>query len=473
MANTIEASFGLNLSPLRAAASKAIAIGRGLARGFARVLTGPLTKLGAVLGTLFAGAAFLRGVKAAYDLGDSLADLSARTGIGVKNLVILRQQLQDNGMAADDLGGVINKLQNSLGKKGAGDALAGIGIALSDLQGMAPDAQFIAVGKAIGGIQNPAIRAQAAIALFGRSGGELLTLFSDPSFGSGSKALGAQAELLARNAATFGIISDRLGRAGNVLRGFFLGVAERITGAVLPLLTRLEGMDLIGIGQKFGDAITAASQIFIGAFKSPELIAVALGAALNAALAETLNFFVNGLIKGARLFVATMLDGVANVLKFLGADKASNAASVAGAAMRGAASSGAGDLFGAEQMKAAASVAVGALRGTGKADLQNEIGQPGQVGAPDKWKRFSGFETFSRPSLSGASGLTSGKMFSGSLASEGKLEKAYGLVQKGDAARRKAEEAKVKTQEEKMLGALDKIAESNARVADITEEAWG
>ncbi|MEA3207458.1 MAG: hypothetical protein QOE70_515 [Chthoniobacter sp.] len=46
--------------------------------------------------------------------------------------------------------------------------------------------------------------------LFGRSGAELLSLFSSDGFGAAANQVGSQAQLLARDAALFDDVSDKL-----------------------------------------------------------------------------------------------------------------------------------------------------------------------------------------------------------------------------------------------------------------------
>lgn len=293
-ANTITASFGLDVNPLRTAANKASAIGRNIGQTFAK-LRGPLVALGVALGAAFGVRAFADGLKGAFDLGGAMQDLTDQTGIAVREAFILRSQFADAGLAAEDLGGVVNKMQKTLGSDEGRKAIANLGLSFENLKNETPDVQFTAIGKAIATISDPAQRAQAAMALFGKSGGKLLALFADPDFGKGSDALQNQANILAKNSATFDQISDRLGRAGNILRGFFLGVADRVSATLLPLLDRLEQIDLTGIGQRFGDGMTLAVKAIQGGFSDP---AALFGAALD--------FLRAGLLGAGNLFIAAI-----------------------------------------------------------------------------------------------------------------------------------------------------------------------
>jgi len=292
--NTITASFGLDVNPLRTAANKAAAIGRNIGQTFAK-LRGPLAGLAVALGAAFSARAFADGLKGAFDLGGAMQDLTDQTGVAVREAFILRSQLADSGLAAEDFGGVINKMQKALGSDEGRKAIAALGLSFQDLKNETPDVQFVSIGKAIAKISDPAGRAQAAMELFGKSGGKLLALFADPDFGKGSEALQKQATILAKNAGTFDQISDRLGRAGNILRGFFLGVADRVSATLLPLLDRLEQIDLTGIGQRFGDGMSLAVNAIKTGFSDP---AALFGVALD--------FLRAGLLGAGNLFIAAI-----------------------------------------------------------------------------------------------------------------------------------------------------------------------
>lgn len=312
-ANTITASFGLDVNPLRTAANKAAAIGRNIGQTFAK-LRGPLAGLAVALGAAFGARAFADGLKGAFDLGGAMQDLTDQTGVAVREAFILRSQLADSGLAAEDFGGVINKMQKTLGSDAGREAIASLGLSFQDLKNEAPDVQFVSIGKAIAKISDPAARAQAAMELFGKSGGKMLALFADPDFGKGSEALQKQATILAKNAGTFDQISDRLGRAGNILRGFFLGVADRVSATLLPLLDRLEQIDLTGIGQRFGDGMTLAVKAIQGGFSDPAALFGAAVDFLRAGLLGAGNLFIAairfvGNLLSADTFLASLVQG--------------------------------------------------------------------------------------------------------------------------------------------------------------------
>jgi hypothetical protein len=269
-AGGLAATTGIKIGKSLGGAGKAIG---GLALSAGKVAAS-LTAAGAAA----AGTGFVVGIKNAADLGGKLADLSARTGIAAGQLAIMGRAFEDNGVSADKIGGVINKLQKAItdfgnGSKTATKPFETLGIKFEDISKLDPAAQFELIQKKISAIQDPAQRAALAMQIFGKSGGELLTLFADgKAFANAGAFLGTQAEILNRNAGLFDEISDKLGRIPAKLQGFFVGALEPIAQNLNDILTKFESVDFAKMGQDFGAKIpemVAGIMSFVdGAYKA-------------------------------------------------------------------------------------------------------------------------------------------------------------------------------------------------------------
>lgn len=287
-AKGVRSKIDKEMSPLRR-----MNIGGGLVRGMA-LLAGA---------GVAAGAAIIAGTKAALDFGGQISDLSARTGIAAGQLMVMGQAFKNNGLSIEAVGPAVNRLQKALaGVNEDGNATAGIfgklGLNMEELNAMAPDAQFQAVGAAIAGIADPAARTAAAMAIFGRSGGELMALFNSPdAFGQAAKEVGAQAAIMDRNSALFDDISDKLALAGLKIQGFFIGFADQVAPVIQPLLDWFAGQDLAAQGQAFGKSIATAIQMLIDG-------------SIWGALGDTL------LLMGAN-FVNTITKGITDSIRLL------------------------------------------------------------------------------------------------------------------------------------------------------------
>jgi len=122
-----------------------------------------LKAAGAVIASQF------ENVREQMTLGKELNELSARTGIAVGDLVELRSEFKKVGKGTEDIGPAINKMQKNLAEGGAADAVKKMGLNMEAVKRMTPMEQFHALGRAIGGLQNPMDRADAAMKIFGRT----------------------------------------------------------------------------------------------------------------------------------------------------------------------------------------------------------------------------------------------------------------------------------------------------------------
>ncbi len=314
-----------------------------LQRGVAGVFVAfkSLKVAGEVIGSQF------EQVKKAFDLGGELQDLSARTGIAVGDLAVLRQEFANSGKSAEDIGPAFAKMERSLAEGKGADLIQKMGISMEELKAKTPTEQFHTLGAAINGLQSPLDRVHAATAIFGKSGAELLSVFSDGNFGDAAAQVGGQAQILQRDSALFDDVSDKLGLAGMKVQGFFVGVADKVAPVLKPLLDQMATMDFSTWGQQIGEvvalliqgfadgslgeillqsakiALTEAANFALGILTSigrviGQLLCEAVkNAVLMFQIVTTADFWKglgNALIAAAQGFIALMLDGVASIL---------------------------------------------------------------------------------------------------------------------------------------------------------------
>jgi hypothetical protein len=217
----------------------------------------PLAALGSLAGAFAA-------VRSSLDMGGRLSDISAQTGIAVGELVVLEQAFTNAGLGADQVGPSVNRLQRAIVEAAQGSGASAeifnrLGLSLAQLENQSPSEQFKTVAAAIQGIQSPAARTAAAMEIFGRSGGKLLTLFADSNaLNQAATQVGGLAGVMESNAGRFDSISDSLAAAS--LKGQQLSAS--FTAALAPALERiaasLDQTDLTGLGQSLGTIAAAA-----------------------------------------------------------------------------------------------------------------------------------------------------------------------------------------------------------------------
>ncbi|MBP7746997.1 MAG: phage tail tape measure protein [Phycisphaerae bacterium] len=146
--------------------------------------------VGLKLGALGSAAlTFLGGtVKAFVDTGDALDEMSARTGVSVETLSELGWAADLAGTDLETLETGLRKMQKvvteaATGSKSATEALARLGLSVTDLINLNPEQQFKLIADRLSKVQDPTLRAALAMEVFGKSGTRLLPLLADGARG--------------------------------------------------------------------------------------------------------------------------------------------------------------------------------------------------------------------------------------------------------------------------------------------------
>lgn len=290
--------------------------------GAAKIAAAGLVVLTAALAGV--AVALADGVLKAYELGDSLDELSMKTGIAVDQLLILKRAAKDNGI--ENVVGAVKKMQVNLVdavKNGAGPAakaLAQLGLTGMQLIDQLPTDQLALIGQRINAIENPALKTAEAVAIFGREGAQMLALFKDSdALGKAAASIGRQAQILKESAAAFGHVNDTLRGAGDKIMGFFVGVAETILPAMTALVNTLDSIDLADEGEKFGKGIETAVEFFTGAFTHPQDFLNIMVNYLKAGLLEAAELWAKRMILNATDFAANFVHYVTQATNVIAA----------------------------------------------------------------------------------------------------------------------------------------------------------
>ncbi len=254
------------------------------------------------LGALTAGFLAVNSLKQfgleALKLGGELNDLSARTRIGVRDLVLLQQAYKNAGIETGAVARHVGLLQKKIyeaanGNKAAASTFRDLGVSALGLQKLAPAEQFQAVAQAIGSIKNPTEQAAMAMEVFGKNGTELLVLFNERGgLTSAANQLGVLPALLARNAPLFDEIADSIERIQKIPRNFFVGVFDQLAPLLKRVTDAIESIDFAKLGQKFGAFVNVALD-FWKAGKFDEFISLTFQAGIEVAQGAFANFFTS------------------------------------------------------------------------------------------------------------------------------------------------------------------------------------
>jgi hypothetical protein len=297
----LKAVLSMDMSPFARGAARALATGKALARQFARnpvkllatgaflgaekaisaigsgigklpnlaaKAFGTLAKAGAVVGGVFAA-----GVVHAYNFGGEMQDMADRTGMPIGKLLVLTQALQDCGVEFEGLVPAVKKMNTALvaaAKSGNASAFEQIGLSVQELLNKEPADQFEAVATAISKLGSTAARTKASVDIFGKAGVNMLSFFADgEAMQTARDSLGKQAGILEKNAAVFDRISDRLGRVGAKIRGFFIGAGAGLAGIADNLTAQFDKVDLAPFGEKVAEKLKQAMKWGFAIWEDP------------------------------------------------------------------------------------------------------------------------------------------------------------------------------------------------------------
>jgi hypothetical protein len=303
--------------------------------------------IGLQLGTLFSGAALSGGIlnsaRSFADAGSALDDLSQRSGASVESLgaLSLAAKLSDTSM--ETLGKAFAKMQllivkASKGNDEAVDAIQSLGLNLRSLARMSPDKQFEAFAGAIAKLQDPALRANAAVSVFSKSGLELLPMLMEGK--DGLRDLAKEARDLGlvmsgKDAASAAVFGDTLDK----LRMSLTAVYNKIGAALAPMLNRITSIfvsvsaavtkwldknrGIIALVAPIVAALGSAGASAIGLGLAFKIAAIAVGPALLAALiaVKTAIVTVAGVLAAVAipaLAVAAAIGGLTATIYALG-----------------------------------------------------------------------------------------------------------------------------------------------------------
>lgn len=204
---------------------------------------------------------------AAAENVDAQSKLSRRLGTTYGELAGLKLAGDLAGVGIETIGMAMTKADVAMqkaagGSKTAQAAFATLGLNAQQLQGMASADRFEAIASAIAGLQTPAERSAAAVALFGRSGAQLLPLFEGGADGIRRAREEAQAFGLAltnTQATNVEEMNDSFTRVYSAIQG----VVQQVVAHLAPAITAIakQFTDFVGsvgganIGQAIGEAL--------------------------------------------------------------------------------------------------------------------------------------------------------------------------------------------------------------------------
>jgi hypothetical protein len=131
-------------------------------------------------------AAVVSAAKAAADYADNLAALETKTGLSTDALQQMEIAAKLGNSSIESLAAATNKMQKGI--VDGNENFKKLGLSLADLRKMTPEEQLKATAKAIEGIRDPAQKTAAAMAIFGKSGTDVIGSLKSLADGSAEMA---------------------------------------------------------------------------------------------------------------------------------------------------------------------------------------------------------------------------------------------------------------------------------------------
>lgn len=213
----------------REAKKRAAAIERAFDNAFTTITAGF-----AILGS--AGAAALAAVNAQAEAIANYQDLADRVGDTAEAFASLQDASTVSGVAMDTVAAASVKLTASLSKtddesKAVGQAIKALGLEFDSFKKLSPVEQIDAVAKALAGFEDGAEKTAVAIALFGKTGSELIPFLNDLADGS-ERNIRLTAEQIR--------MADEYTKATAKLRAEFDGFIKQQSVELIPTLSQVQ-----------------------------------------------------------------------------------------------------------------------------------------------------------------------------------------------------------------------------------------
>jgi hypothetical protein len=168
--------------------------------------------------------------------GDALDKMSGRVGVSVESLSQLKYAAEQSGASLGDVESAVSSMSNAIGRQSARavKAAQSIGLSLSELATLTPEAAFERVTAALASTEDQATRTAAANALLGGSGAKLAPMMNNLA-GLRKEAQALGLVFTTDTAKSASLLSSAFGRVTATVKSLMYSVG----GALAPTLTNI------------------------------------------------------------------------------------------------------------------------------------------------------------------------------------------------------------------------------------------
>jgi hypothetical protein len=236
-------------------------------------LINPFTLALAGITAFAAGAvAVARGLVNLEDRVERLSRLSTQLGVSFEFVQVLEEAGRRADVSIEQLSGSFARLQNTLAgadeeSKKAQAALQRLGVSVQDFGALSEQQRIDLIGERLAAIEDPAQRSAAAIALFGRSGVQLLPFFNELG-GAADDIQTFGAALSETDRTAFAGLGAAFDQVGVAIQGLGQSVLLPFVGLVEGIATAFSGLINIvtvvaqTIGTVLGPILSTVGTVF-------------------------------------------------------------------------------------------------------------------------------------------------------------------------------------------------------------------
>lgn len=241
----------------------------------------------AIVGAGAAAQQVVAGLVRLEDRVERLGNLANQLGVSFEFVQVLEEAGKRTGVSIESVAAATARLQRTLvgadeESKQATRALQNLGLAIEDVQTLSQDQQIELIGRRIADIEDPAKRTTAAIALFGRSGTQLLPFFSTLGKAAADfdRLGGAITEEEKDRVDQLGDAFDALSRVVTRLSEVVLIPFTRLFTGIINALADVTG-SVVRVARVIGDVLEPILRAIGAVFQGVSLAAAAANAAFD------------------------------------------------------------------------------------------------------------------------------------------------------------------------------------------------
>ena len=235
--------FAVNIGANTRGFSKGLGRASMASRSFGKSISGLAVKMAGIAGAFLAARSAVRAVGTQFDEVDKIAKFAKQTGLATESIAAFGHAGALAGVGTEQINKGVQRMSRQIGEANMGIKTAArgfemLGLDTQALANMSPEQQFGMIADKIKAIKDPAERAAAAYAIFGRSGQDMI-----PMLMGGSAAMNEARKEAEALGMTFSAVDaakvEQSNDAWHRVKTAVSGVVRMFTVHLAPVLTNI------------------------------------------------------------------------------------------------------------------------------------------------------------------------------------------------------------------------------------------